>query len=302
MKLFTLTIPASTANLGPGFDSMGMALKKYLTLKVYKEKSWEFEHHSPCLPDEVSYDKHFIYQVALDVAEQYDRQLPTCRVVVSSDIPLARGLGSSAAAVVAGIELTNQLCHLSLTDEDKLLLASRFEGHPDNVAPSLFGGLIVTATPTKNKIDYLKLAQLNLDIVLYIPDVKLKTEDSRKVIPPTLSHEDAALASGIGNLMVAALLSEDYELAGDMMEADQFHEPFRAKLIPDYNDIKRHARQSGAYATVISGAGPTMISFVPKDQGLEIAKKMQGLFPKHEVVTSEIDYSGVQVDKIILLA
>lgn len=295
MTLFTLTIPASTANLGPGFDSMGMALNTYLTLKVYTHDHWVFEHHSACLPKDTAYDTHFIYLVAKQVAQKHNKTLPPCRVVVTSDIPLARGLGSSASAVVAGVELANQLCKLNLSDDEKLLLATDFEGHPDNVAPALFGGLTV-ATSFDNKISYFKINTLTVDLILYIPDVKLSTTDSRNVLPSTLSLQDAARASSISNVMVGALLTQDYTLAGEMMESDIFHEPYRAKLIPEYENIKAQAKQLGAYATVLSGAGPTMISLVPHGQGEQMAKQMQPLFPSHHVKVSQIDQSGVQID------
>lgn len=299
MKPFTITIPASTANIGPGFDSMGMALKRYLVLNVFKQDNWELEHRSQFLPKEVNYESHFIYQVALEVAKKYEKKLPTCKVVIKSDIPLARGLGSSASAVVAGIELANQLCELSLNDDEKLFLATQIEGHPDNVAPSLFGGLIITATPANQKIEYLKVENLDLDIIIYIPNTELKTDDARKVLPAVLSSEYAASASGISNLMITALLTKNYELAGKMMEEDQFHEPFRAKLIPYYEKIKREAKKSGSYGTVISGAGPSMISFVPQGKGDEIANHMKKSFPDYEVAAIQIDYNGIQIDEDI---
>lgn len=295
MKLFTITIPASTANIGPGFDSVGMAIKRYLTLHVFKQDQWEIKHYSPSLPEETHFESHFIYQVAADVAKKYQRKLPSCKIIVESDIPLARGLGSSASAVVAGIELANQLCDLSLNDQEKLNLATLIEGHPDNVAPSILGGLIITATSQNEDVNYLKSAELNLDIVLYIPDVELKTDDARKVIPAVFSSDYAASASGISNVMIASLLAKDYKLAGKMMEEDQFHEPFRAKLIPHYDMIKSEAKRLGVYGTVISGAGPSMISFVPKGQGQEIARQMQILLPDYEVAALQIDYAGIQV-------
>ena len=295
MSLFTITIPASSANIGPGFDSMGMAIKRYLTLHVMEQDQWEFEHRSPFLPVEANYENHFIYLIALKIAKQYKKTLPACKVIVESDIPLARGLGSSASAVIAGIELANQLCALSLTTEEKLHLATEIEGHPDNVAPALLGGFVISATSSKKQVDYIQVQDLDLDIVLYIPDVELKTDDARKVLPVVFSREYATSASGISNLMIASLLVKNYELAGKMMEEDQFHEPFRAKLIPNYHLIKKEARNLGAFGTVISGAGPSMISFVPKDQGQAIATKMKSILPTYDVGALKIDCSGLQV-------
>lgn len=294
MSLFSITVPASTANIGPGFDSIGMAINRYLTLQIVKNDPWEFNHLSPFLPHIKDYQEHLIYQVANKVSKRYKKPLIPCKVNIDSQIPLARGLGSSASAVVAGIELANQLCELSLTTEEKLLLATEIEGHPDNVAPALLGGLVVVAT-TDNKVNYIQIDRLNLDIVLYIPEIELKTTDARDVLPSDFSRNEAASASSISNVLVASLLTDNYELAGKMMENDLFHEPYRAKLIPNYERIRYEAKQNGAYGTVISGAGPTMLSFVPKGKGRAVAEKMNTLFKGYEVDILQMAHTGSQV-------
>ena len=294
MKQFDITIPASSANLGPGFDSAGLALNRYLTLYVKKQEKWEFVHNSHFLPIHTDYEDHFIYHVADQTARRHEVSLPGCKVIVNSGIPLARGLGSSASAVLAGIELANQLCDLSLTPEQKLQYGTEIEGHPDNVAASLFGGMVITAT-VQNKVEYVRLPSLDLDIVVYMPEVELKTEAARRILPANFSREKATIASAISNVMVASLLTGDYQLAGKMMESDQFHEPYRADLIPNYQNIKQEARAINAYGTVISGAGPTMISFVPKEQGGMIKKHMAALFSSYQVAALEIDPHGLQI-------
>lgn len=294
--MFTLKTPASSANLGPGFDSAGVAVNKYLTLHVTKQEKWEIIHDSPLLPSFINVEDHFIYKVATDVAAQYDKQLPACKIVMQSDIPLARGLGSSAAAVVSAIELANQLCELNLTDEDRLKIATAFEGHPDNVAPAIYGGYIVSAMLGES-IEHIQLPALALDTVIYIPDVELKTSDSRKVLPKSFTHAQAASASSISNVLLASLLTHDYARAGKMMENDEFHEPYRSPLIPNYHLIKSQAKKYGAYGTVISGAGPTMISFVPKNEGAKIAEKMGKFLPTYNVSSLAIDNDGITIKR-----
>ncbi|WP_099156666.1 homoserine kinase [Virgibacillus ndiopensis] len=295
MKAFSLSLPASSANIGPGFDSVGIALNRYLTLEVTKNNKWEFEHHSYLLPSFSDFKDHFIYQIARRVAKKHNKSLPTCKVKIDSEIPLARGLGSSASAVMAGIELANQLCNLSLSPEEKLNYGTDIEGHPDNVAAVLFGGFVITVKTLDEDIDYFRLPALNLDVVVYIPTFELKTEDARKVLPKSFPRKDAATASGISNLVMASLISGDFDLAGKMMERDLFHEPYRAELIPNYHLIKQTAKKSGAYGTVISGAGPTMISFVPKGDGENIANQMKTLLPAYQVEALLIDFKGIQV-------
>lgn len=294
MKSFMIKVPASSANIGPGFDSAGIAVKKCLTLDVLPSKEWAFIHESSYLPVVDYYEDHFIYQIASKTAKAYNKEIPEASVRINSEIPLARGLGSSASAIIAGIELANQLCDLQLSDDEKLAFACKIEGHPDNVAAALFGGFIV-AVQTEDSIDYVKLPALDLELVLYIPDFELKTEDARKVLPESYNRSDATKASAISNLMLTAFLKGDFKLAGKMMERDQFHEPFRAQLIPNFSDIKKKAKSLGAYSTVISGAGPTTISFVPVGKSEEISRKMQSILPTYEVVPLTIDEQGLQI-------
>ncbi len=292
--MLNIVVPASSANIGPGFDSMGVAVSRYLKLTVKQSKGWKFTHTTSLIPPVRSYQDHYIYKVATRVAAWHHCILPPCHVEMYSEIPLARGLGSSASAIVASIELTNQLCDLQLTDKEKLDLAVRIEGHPDNVAPALFGGFVVSVK-IGEETSYNTLPAIDTDLVVYIPNFELKTEDARKVLPKAFHMNDAATASGISNLMVSALLTGDYKLAGQMMESDMFHESYRAKLIPNYMEIKANARKLGAFGTVISGAGPTMISFVPNGKGEEIAVKMQSHLPDYDVTAITIDDKGLQV-------
>lgn len=295
MTCFTITVPASTANIGPGFDSVGMALNRYLTLHVRKNDDWVFEHHSIHLPDVPVAKEHFIYQIAEKVANQFGVVLPSAFVKMESEIPLARGLGSSSSAIIAGIELADQLCDLTLSLADKLQIASNFEGHPDNVAPSLLGGLVIAAQSTDGDLDYLHKNDNNFDIIAYIPHFELKTEAARQVLPNQYSRSEAASASAIANVMFAALISGDYQLAGKMMEKDLFHEPHRASLLPDYQKIRQEARNVGAFGTVISGAGPTMMSLAPKGDGAMIARHLQQYLPDYSVEVLEMDLHGSHV-------
>src|SRR5699024_9809396 len=134
---------------------------------------------------------------------------------------------------------------------------------------------------------------LMLDIVLYIPNVELKTEEARNVLPTSYERDVATSASGISNIMVAALIDKQYELAGKMMESDLFHEPYRKQLIPNYGFIKKRAKELGAYSTVISGAGPTLISFVPKGEGSNVASQLLKEIPTYDVRAMKIDTDGL---------
>lgn len=302
MKEFIISIPASSANLGPAFDSGGIALNLYLTLKVAESDQWELISQSPFLPTDANYEENLIYQVAKETAKRHNKQLPTCKLTINSDIPLARGFGSSASAIIAGIELANQACELSLSLDEKLTYGTEFEGHPDNIAPSLFGGLTITSNYFKNNVDLLRIPDLDLDVVGYIPEFELETKAARGVLPAYFSKEQATTASSVSNVLIASLFSGNYELAGKMMENDLFHEPYRSELIPHYHEIKKEAKRCGAYGTVISGAGPTMVSFAEKGTGKSIVENMQQFLQGYQVSALQIDTNGLQITNTIKTA
>lgn len=290
-----ITVPATSANMGPCFDSAGIALNRYLTLTVDESDVWTFSQHGNHQPPVAHYEDHFIYKIARETAEKYEKEMRPHAVSIQSDIPLARGLGSSASAVLAGIELANLAANLHLSDDEKLALATQIEGHPDNVAPALFGGMVISTTAQDGSVFYQQISSLALEMIVAIPDTELRTEDARNALPSSYTREEATRASSVSNVMVAALLGGNYELAGELMEEDLFHEPYRAKLIPFYEEIRKASKECGAYGTVISGAGPTMIAFASIDNQRNVVDTLRTLLPTFEVESHSIDNQGVRV-------
>lgn len=294
-KAFRITAPGSTANLGPGFDSVGMAVNRYLVLDVTPHDKWEFVAKSADLAGLPAGKDNLMYKVALSVAEDYGCELPPYRVEVTSDIPLSRGLGSSAAAIVAGIELANQILTLHLSNDEKLRRASNMEGHLDNVAASLFGGLII-GSHREDGTDMVHGGCPDIDIVVYIPTYELETKKSRSVLPAQMDFKEAVLASGISNVLVAALLTSNWELAGKMMARDLFHQPYRGELVPELEKVYSLADELGAYGVALSGAGPTIICFAPKGKGESIQKRLQQSFPGATIEILKVDHNGLSVE------
>ena len=195
-----ITVPATSANVGPGFDSVGVAVSKYLTIEVLEAADkWEVLHD---LGDVPSNETNLLITTALQVKSD----LKPHRIKMVSDIPLARGLGSSSSVIVAGIELANQLADLNLSDDEKLTLATKIEGHPDNVAPAILGDFVV-ATYLDGEIMYEKISFPDVSLLAYIPDYWLATKKSRGVLPANLDFKDAVRANAIGNALVAKIVS-----------------------------------------------------------------------------------------------
>ncbi|CAH0344651.1 homoserine kinase [Bacillus sp. CECT 9360] len=296
-EMYSITVPASTANLGPGFDSIGLALGLYLKLEVSLAEKWEVIPLTTELAVFPSNEDNYIISVAKKVADHHGKELRPCRVYVSSDIPLTRGLGSSASAIVAGIELANVAGGLQLTREEKNRHASSFEGHPDNAGASVYGGLVV-GRHVKEKTDVLSFPLDEVKVIAVIPDYELPTEESREVLPATLSFGNAVQASAVSNVLVAALLSKQWKLAGEMMKNDEFHQPFRSHLVPHLAKVEEVAEESGAFGTVLSGAGPTVISFALWDKASKVKKNLAEAFPEFIVQELKIDNQGSKVEML----
>lgn len=299
-QAFQIKVPASSANLGPGFDSLGLAVNRFLTLQVEPNHEWEFVPQSEEIADTPTDKENFIYKMAEKVASRFSCELPPCKVFVQSDIPLARGLGSSAAAIIAAIELVNELCHLQLTPQQKLNIACDIEGHPDNVGASLYGGLVIGSHRGSEETDLIHVNDLSFDMVVVIPSYELKTKDARSVLPKDLSYQEAVKASSISNVMVAALLTKNLELMGKMMELDLFHQQYRANLIPEFNTIHRVAKRAGAFGVAISGAGPTVICFTESGRGSQLKADLSLVFEGYQVEELAIEKRGSQLTTVSL--
>lgn len=289
--MFVIKVPASTANLGPGFDSIGLAVNLYLTITVEQSEVWEVRPLSKELAVFPKDETNFICETAIKTAASFNKEMPPCRLSVKSDIPLARGLGSSAAAIVAGIELADAMCQLNLSKEEKLWVAAQMEGHPDNVGACLFGGLFI-GFQTEEEVSQAVFSDVSFDLVAAVPKEFLLTKAARNVLPDQLSFPEAVKAGAVANLLIAALLSENWSLAGKMMNSDRYHQPYRRKLIPHLDEVEKAAKEHGAFGAAISGAGPTILCFAENGKGEYLSKKLQEVFSEMEVLELKIDRSG----------
>ena len=293
-----IIVPATTANIGLGFDSIGIAVDLYLTLTVVEPSSeWKIEHpFGEAVPTN---EENLIIETALAVCPT----LQPHHLVCESDIPMTRGLGSSSSAIVAGIELANQLGELNLTPQQKVEWATKLEGHPDNVAPAILGGLVVaTYDEESQEVDYLQ-KKIHSDIqgIALIPDFELSTKASRQVLPSEFVYSQAVQASSRSNVLVAALWQEDWKNVSRIVEKDLFHEPYRETLIPFLTPVRKLAKEKEAIGTYLSGAGPTVMVLSSKENAQSIAQHLQEQLPSelgnYNIRVLTVDQLGVRVEK-----
>ena len=286
-----IIVPATSANVGPGFDSVGVAVTKYLEIQVCEEREeWMIEHQlGKWIPRD---ERNLLLKIALQIVPD----LQPRRLKMVSDIPLARGLGSSSSVIVAGIELANQLGNLKLSKHEKLQLATKIEGHPDNVAPAIYGNLVI-ASSVEGQVSAVVAPFSECAFLAYIPNYELRTRDSRGVLPKKLSYKEAVAASSIANVAIAALLTGDMVKAGQAIESDLFHERYRQELVREFATIKKVAKRNGAYATYLSGAGPTVMVLAEPDKMPKIKAELEKQPFKGKLHDLQVDTQGVRVEE-----
>jgi homoserine kinase len=263
--MIRVRVPATSSNLGPGFDALGIALRLYNTLTLEASESPEIDvrgEGQETLPRDPT---HLAYRAAVAVVERIGtRRSPPSRprafrLSQHNRIPLARGLGSSAAAILGGAAAANALLGGPLDSQALLDLATDMEGHPDNVAPALFGGMVACAR-SADGVRWMRLNPPPLAAVLAVPDFTVSTGEARRLLPPQVPFADAVFNVTRTALLVAALIGGRTDLLGEATR-DRLHQPYRARLIPGLNEVFEAARRAGAHGVALSGSGPSVLAF-----------------------------------------
>lgn len=293
---FSVTVPATTANLGPGFDHLGLALSLTMTIDVTPEAEWHVVYKDKEYASLPSDATNLIVETIVKTAAQYGKEAAPQKLSVRSDIPLGKGLGSSATAIAAGIEIANELAGLQLKDEDKLRIGSEMEGHADNVTAALLGGMTVSYF-AEGEIDVLTFPAPPIGAVILVPPVVLKTEASRGLLPEQLSHKEAIRGSAAGSVMTAAIAKGDWQTAGRMMERDVYHEPYRKTGFPNFDEVRQACKEEGAYGMTISGAGPSLFVAVPPETEQQVAAALAERFPHYQALALRPSEKGAVVEK-----
>ena len=255
-----VTVPATSANLGPGFDTLGLALSVYDTLLVTELPAGELEIEvSGSGAGEIPRDgSNLIVRTVAHVYADVDRPLPGLRIVAENGVPHGRGLGSSGAAVAAGILAAKGLLEgdVEISDADMLRLATEIEGHPDNVAPALFGGLTIAWVGERGPQHKKLLVHRGVSPLVLVPSYTMSTSKARSLQPPQVSTADAVFNVSRSALLIAAL-TQSPELLFDAT-ADRLHQDYRAEAMPETQRLVQALRAAG-FAAVVSGAGPSVL-------------------------------------------
>jgi homoserine kinase len=301
--MIKIRVPATTANLGPGFDCLGLALKLYLNLEIEEiEKGLVIEYQGEGAEKfsvKKKEDTLIWKSINLVFKKTYkDIHKKGLKIRVFNKIPVTRGLGSSASAIVGGIVGAARLCNIDLTNQEMLELALSLEGHMDNIVPALIGGLTLAYKTGKEEIKWTRIkTPLDLRIVLAIPEFTLNTEKMRKVLPQKVALPKAIFNLSRASLLVNALQNSDWEVLAEAME-DRLHQPYRTPFIPGIEDMFLKIKETGLAGVALSGSGPSVVSLTKVGSEEVISKIMKDAFLSAgitcQVLVLEADLDGTK--------
>lgn len=262
--MIEIRVPATSANIGPGFDCLGLALNMY-NYFCFEEIEYGVEIYG--CDKTFCNENNLIYssmQKCLDILgnAQFKNGI---RIQVKSEIPVSRGLGSSATCILAGVLAANELLNGNLSKNDILEICSEIEGHPDNIAPALFGGMVVSLKEeSKTYFQRIKFPN-GIKFCSIIPNFTLSTKKARNVLPDNIAFKDGIFNLGRASFLIAALTNGDFDLLKVGCK-DRLHQPYREKLIENYDDIYNQSNQLNSLCTFLSGAGPTIMAILREDE------------------------------------
>ena len=290
-------VPASSANLGPGFDALGLALSVYLECEWSPAERLEITVSGRDAVLISTGEDNLIWQTALEVARDVGERLAPVKLHIHNDIPLGKGLGSSAAALTAGVVIADQMLGLHWKPPRILDEAAKIEGHPDNVAACVLGSIVASAIDEGGVARAVRLElPSKYGCAIVVPDFPLPTSEARAVLPDSYSRADAVFNVQRSALLIAALLTGTTSAFPAALQ-DRFHQPYRAKLIPGLEEILK-LRAPGLLGCCLSGAGPSVLVFYERGSE-QVCDYVREIFQIHghaaEIVWATIADHGYEV-------
>jgi homoserine kinase len=302
MQGLRIRVPATTANLGAAFDAVGLALRLYLTVEVRRlgagPSRLEFAGEGEgIVPLDAS---NLVWRVMEAAAAKFGCRLPEFSLQVRNEIPVTKGLGSSATACVAAAAATDFLCDLRLTAEDMLAIAVAEEGHPDNVAPALYGGLVASICADRILCSRSEFPP-EWSVVAVTPDLELETKKARAVLPRQIPFADAVFNVQRASFLMAQIVQGRREGVRQAM-IDRLHQPYRSSLIPGLKEILEIDDREGLIGVALSGAGSTVVAFADSEAE-EIGADICSIFKRHGLSAQtrnlKADNQGLVIESLL---
>ena len=293
--MIRVRVPATSANMGPGFDCLGIALNLYNEF-AFKELDEGLKFNG--IPEEFCNEENIIYKSMKHCIDKAGYKIKGVEISeINQDVPISRGLSSSTTCIVGGLVGANAIMGNKFSEDELLDMAVEIEGHPDNVAPALIGGMVVAITEDHKTIHDKVAVKDGIKFVSMIPDFRLSTEEARKVLPKKLTIKEGVYNVSRAALMVSCFSSGKYELIKYACKA-AFHQNYRSKLIPGFEEVYNKSYELGALACYLSGAGPTMMAIIDeKDERFsnKLREFLKSKQMKWDILELSLDNHGATI-------
>ncbi|MCQ2969185.1 MAG: homoserine kinase [Clostridium sp.] len=297
-KYFKVRVPATSANIGPGFDSLGIAFElfnEYIFTEI--ESGVEFIGFN----SEFSNKDNIIFKTMEKIFKDYGHNYSGLRIEITNcNIPISRGLGSSSSCIIAGIIGAFSIMGKEFNKSEVLNYAVEIEGHPDNVCPAIYGGMVIAVMEENKPIFNNIYIKDGISFVALIPEFKLSTEEARGILPNQISFKDGIYNVGRTALLLSAFANGNYDLLKYAMK-DKLHQKYRSIFIKEYDKIIKESMELGALGYFISGSGPTIMTVIKENDKIfkgSIKKFLKDNNLKYSIVELKIDKTGVTVSDI----
>ncbi len=290
----TVSVPATSANLGPGFDTLGLAisLRNYVDITPSKFHSVSLKGEGANNPK--LKDNNMFITIFNDFFKNISNKKQQFRFEFKNEIPLSRGLGSSSAVIISAIASAYAVEGMELSKQKLLNLALSYESHPDNITPAVMGGFTV-ATVSKNEVNFIrKSLPSSLKAVVVIPNRPISTHLSRKTLPYKYSKDDTVFNISHSSLLTAAIFSENWDMLREASR-DRMHQYYRMKQMPELFSVQKVALRNGALMSTLSGSGSTFFSLVHKENVNQLVLKLKENFKHFRIFSCDFDNDGLQV-------
>lgn len=290
-----VTVPATSANLGPGFDTLGLAvkIKNQVTIKPSKFHSVSLKGEGSNNP--VLKDNNMFLAIFNDFYFNLCQKRRNFRFEFENQIPLSRGLGSSSAVIVSAIASAYAIENIELPKNKLLNLALAYESHPDNITPAVMGGFNVATVRDNEVYTITKSIPKSLSAVVVVPNRPISTQLSRKTLPYKYSKEDTIFNISHSSLLTAAFMTENWEMLRTA-SLDKVHQKYRMKQMPELFEVQKTALKHGALMSTLSGSGSTLFSIVYFEDAKKLERELKSKFPHFKVFITGFDNNGVVIE------
>ena len=289
-----ILIPATSANLGPGFDCLGLALKLFNEVEIYKANFFSLSISGEG-SDNFHLKKNNVFiQIFNEIYQKLSGKTNKFRFVFKNNIPLSRGLGSSSAVIVGAIASAYTMSGFKMEKEKILNEALKYEAHPDNIAPATLGGFVCSIVEEDKVYSIKKNIDENLRAIVVIPNVSISTEQSREALPTSLSLSDCVFNLAHSSFLTACFLERKYEFLA-LASKDKLHQFKRMKNLPELFEVQKYALENKALMSTLSGSGSSFFSLVYKDDANFLLQKIKEKFKNFRVECLEFDNKGFEI-------